>query len=378
MDPEIADEIRNYDKEFDLIRNLYDFIYMGKIFGIRIVIFIIDSDDPEFYFKPFNPDGIKPGSYKGMTQIDPYWMTPELGPEAAGDPASKYFYEPTWWRANAKRFHRSHLIIYRTCEVPDILKPTYFYGGIPLPQQIYERVYEAERMANEATQLALTKRSTVVHIDLAQAIANQAAIENKMQTWATYRDNYGVKLLGEKEVAEQFDTSLSDLDSVIMTQYQIVAGAAGVPATKLLSTQPKGFNATGEFDEANYHEMLSSLQKNNLTPLIERHHLILMRSEIAPNNGIEPFDTTVKWNPLDEATAIEKAEVEKTKAETDAILINAGVINGSDARERIISDSESCYSGLSNELNESEESGNTSNPDATPAEELVIGENEEV
>ena len=30
-----------------------------------------------------------------------------------------------------------------------------------------------------------------------------------------------------------------------MTQYQLAASVANVPATKLLGTQPKGFNATG-------------------------------------------------------------------------------------------------------------------------------------
>ena len=60
--------------------------------------------------------------------------------------------------------------------------------------------------------------------------------------WAGLRDNYGVKVIDkDAEDLTQFDTGLADLDVTIMTQYQLVAAIAGVPATKLLGTTPKGF-----------------------------------------------------------------------------------------------------------------------------------------
>ena len=65
-----------------------------------------------------------------------------------------------------------------------------------------------------------------------------------------------------------------------MTQYQLVAAAAGVPATKLLGTSPKGFNATGEFEESSYGEELESIQQHDLSPLVNRHHLLLIRSHV--------------------------------------------------------------------------------------------------
>ena len=145
---------------------------------------------------------------------------------------------------------------------------------------------------------------------------------------------------------QQFDTSLTDLDAVIMTQYQLVAAAANVPAVKLLGTSPKGFNTTGEFEEANYHEELESIQTHDLTPLIERHHLLLIRSEIAPKFNIAPFDTTVVWNSLDAMTAEEQAELNRKNAETGRILQESGAIDGADERQRIINDPDSGYTGL--------------------------------
>ena len=346
IDPKILDAIRKLDEDYRLNYNLIQLIDQGRIFGIRVAMFIVDSEDPDYYYNPFNPDGVTPGSYKGISQIDPYWVTPQLDSEAAGAPASIHFYEPTWWNIAGRLVHRTHLVVFKTEEVPDILKPTYIYGGVSIPQKIYERVYAAERTANEAPLLALTKRTDVIKTDLSQATAQGPSFVARIAQWVYNRNNYGIKVIGEEEEMQQFDTSLADLDAVIMTQFQLVASAANIPAQKLLGTTPKGFNATGEYEESSYHEELESIQAHDLTPLIERHHLLLIRSEICPLFGIKPFSTSVVWKPLDAMTAKELAELNKMKAETGNILSQAGAVDGYDERERIIADPESGYSGL--------------------------------
>lgn len=344
LDPEQADKLRAISKRMRLTENLVEAARFNRIFGIRIVLFVVDSTDTEYYEKPFNPDGVRPGTYRGMVQVDPYWVTPELSMRASSDPAAPDFYEPTWWRISGKRYHRTHLVVCRTSEMPDILKPTYLYAGLSVPQKIAERVYAAERTANEGPQLALSKRTTVMGTDLAAFLADQSAATQNLNVFAWFRDNFGVKVIDkESDQITQFETSLGDLDSVIMTQYQIVAAAANVPATKLLGTTPKGFNATGEYEEASYHEDLESLQAHILTPIIDRHNLLAIRSEVAPD---APFHTTVVWNSLDSMTAKEVAEVNKIEAETDAILVNAGAIDGFDVRNRLRADPDSGYNGI--------------------------------
>ncbi len=352
LSPEELDQIRDFDDKYQLQENMLQFVRMGRIFGIRICLYEVESDDPEYYEKPFNIDGVKPGSYRGMSQIDPYWVAPELDDNAASNPASRYFYEPTWWLVNGQRIHRTHLAIFRSNEVPDILKPTYFYGGVPLPQRIYERVYAAERTANEAPQLAMTKRLITLKVDLSQMGSNPDEFTKKLVDWTQFMNNYGVKVVGIDESVEQHDTSLADLDAVIMTEYQLVAAVAEVPATKLLGTTPKGFNSTGEFEEASYHEALESIQEHDLTPLVQRHHELLIKSELAPNN---PYSTTITWKPLDTPTAKELAEINEIKSRTGNMLINSGAIDGQEERERIIADPESGYDGLTGLAPEPEE-----------------------
>jgi hypothetical protein len=344
--PENATKIINYyDRKFLLNKHLEDFVYKGRIFGIRIALFKVESTDPDYYEKPFNLDGITPNSYKGIVQVDPYWCAPMLDGLSAAQPDSLHFYEPTWWIINGVKHHRSHLIIFRNSELVDLLKPSYLYGGIPVPQQIMERVYAAERVANEAPQLAQTKRTTVWMTDMEKFVSAGDKAISSLNDWSYYRDNYSLKI-GDKESDEfnQFDTTLADLDSVIMTQYQIVAAAANVPATKLLGTTPKGFNSTGEYEEASYHEELKSIQANHMTALAERHHELVMKSYIAPKFGY--IQTAVTWKPLDTPTALELAQTNLAKAQVGAALIASGAISSEDERARVAKDKESGYNEL--------------------------------
>lgn len=347
IDPAVLSKIKRGDKKFKIKKNLREFINFGRVFGIRIAIFKVDYGsqdlDDAAYARPFNIDGVRPGCYKGIVQVDPYWCSPELDAKASAQPDTMHFYEPTHWLINGRRYHYSHLVIYRHGSVADILKPAYLFGGVPVPQLIMERVYASERTANEAPLLALTKRTVIYKVDMTQFLSNLKEGLRRIADWAMFWSNNGVRVIDTGEEHEQKDTSLADLDGVIMTQYQLVAAAGEVPSTKLLGTAPKGFNATGEFDESSYHEMLESLQEHELTPFVERHHQLMIRSEIPEARDI---DTTVSWEPLDSPTAAEWAEINLKKAQTGAALVTSGAIDGEDERIRVANDKDSGYPSL--------------------------------
>lgn len=349
LDPKVLNYIQKLDKKFKVKKNLVEAVRKKRGYGIRVILFEVSSLDPDYYTKPFNIDGITPGSYKGISQVDPYWITPELNFDAAANPASIHFYEPTYWRINGVRYHRTHLIVLLRNEVPDVLKPTYFYGGIPLPQQIYERVYAAERTTNEGPQLALTKRLTVIEgVDMVAAMANPQKLQKNIDLMAYYRDNYGVHTLGAGESLKQVDTALADVDTVIMTQWQIACAIAEIPSTKALGLQAKGgIGNQGEYEEASYHEMLESIQEHDGEPILERHYELLMRSHIVPKFQLnQPIELGVRFSELDAETAKEFAERTALEAERDLHWAQSGAIDGVDIRQRLINDKESGYTGI--------------------------------
>ena len=227
VDEDVIAYIRRMDKKYKLRNNLQNAGYFNNVFGVRHVLFLVESDDPQYYEKPFNPDSIKPGSYKGMVQVDPYWLVPYLSTDEVSNPSSQHFYEPLHWKVPGRgKVHRSHFVILRGPEVADYLKPSYYYGGISLAQRIYERTYASERTANEAPQVAMSKRLNIRKVNLEQVAANPAAFEEAMTELVQYRDNFGVHVIDTKEEFEQYDSALTDFDATIMTQYQLVASIA--------------------------------------------------------------------------------------------------------------------------------------------------------
>lgn len=338
-DGDLPEKLKELDKKYHLDRNMREMIHFGRVFGVRYVLFRVMHTDPDYYKKPFNIDAVRRGSYMGMSQIDPQWVVPILGSKELQDPASPVFYEPEFFRIGDTTYHRSHFHIFIPTPVPDVMKPRYLYGGISVPQQIYERVYAAERTANEAPQLMMTKRLNGIKVSDA-ALANPAKLLENIGSWSAMRDNYGVMITGQGEEVYQHDTGLADVDSVTMTQYQLGASIAGVPATKILGTQPKGFNATGDYEAATYREELESLQTNDLLPLMEKHHALAKASA-----GLMG-ETKVSFEPLDSPTAADWADINNKKAVTAKTYFDMGALDGEDARNAIAKDKNSDFFGL--------------------------------
>lgn len=342
LDPKAAKFIERYDRAYNIKKHAVQFIRKGRIFGIRIALFKVRSSDPLYYEKPFNINGVLPGSYRGIVQVDPYWCAPMLDAESSADPVSAHFYEPTYWLINGKKYHRSHLCVYINDEVMDFMKPSYIYGGVPLPQQIMERVYAAERTANEGPMLAMTKRSTIMKVDAAKAMANKKNFDDTLNWWMALRDNYQVRVIDkEDEDIEQIDTALGDLDKIIMNQYQLVSAIARTPSTKLLGTQPTGFNSAGDYEEASYHEECESVQED-MSVLIQRHHQLTVKS-FMPGSGII---VDVEFNPLDAPTEAERADTNLKKAQATKLYFDMGAVDGVDVNEQIRNDPTSGFTGI--------------------------------
>ncbi|MDE9483840.1 DUF1073 domain-containing protein [Xenorhabdus bovienii] len=340
-DSDVIDRLKTRDKKYRINNAMKELVHFGRVYGGRIALFVVETANPkEWYENPFNPDGIQKGAYKGIRQIDPQWVTPELTADNVQDPASLNFYEPTYYRIGGRRYHKSHLVKFVPFPVPNVLKPMYNYFGVSVPERVYERVYASERTANEAPQLAMTKRLLTIGMADAEN-ADKDVIAENIAYFTSMRDNYGVQVTSNGDTVQQFDTSLADLDATIMTQYQLVAAAANVPATKLLGTTPKGFNTTGEYEEASYREELESIQANDLEDLLQRHYEILLRSE-----GLPIVDISISWQPLDSPTASEYAEIELKDSQTAANYANVGAVDGLDIRKKLASDKESSYFGL--------------------------------
>jgi hypothetical protein len=289
------------DKKYKVKKNMIRGVGMNNMFGIRHIMF--KNTDKNFdYSKPFNPDAFKNGKYAGISQIDPYWISPWLEAEDLNDPTSINFYDPEFWQVQGKKIHKSHM--------------------------------------NEAPQLTMTKRLNVRKVDLEKAQANKARFINNLKAANEYRDNYGQMVIGTGEELHQLETSLSDLDSVITSQYEIVCSIFDIPASKLLGTGHNGFS-TGETDEDYYISSLETLQGTDLEDIANAHY-----QRLIPSLFNESFDVEVVWKPLKVMSDKDLAEVNNLNSQTAVNEANIGAIDAVDERNRLIEDKNSGYSGM--------------------------------
>lgn len=333
-------EVEHSAEEFGLRETLKRAERLKKVFGYSLVIPEVEGVDMS---KPYTPDTPIPRkSYKGLTVIEPMWLVPQLGANGL-NPASRDFYNPEWYRIAQmdKRIHRSWCIKLIHAPVADRWKPAYFFGGVSLAQQIYTRVYAAETTANEAPNLAMTKRLRWITGSIENAVANPELIEERMRLLTELADNYSTVLVGEEGRVGQLDTTLTDFPELTMTQYQLAAAIAQIPVTKLMKTQVKGFDNSGNYERDDYNQSLVAIQHNDYTPLIQMHNQFFCRSEYGDNPAF-----TVRWNEIQLPSPKEAAEIRLIEAQRDAHLIHGGVISPDEAREKLRNDDQGGYTDL--------------------------------
>jgi hypothetical protein len=315
--------------------------YNKRVFGIGICVPCFESNSEtgknyiwDMLANPRNLDALNNKSifYTGMKVVDPYWLTPQFDEESGFNPASKDFYTPTWWQigTSKRRIHKSWCITVVNTIVSDILKPTYYYGGMPLPQMVMKRIYSADCVANEAQMLAMSKRLLVVDANVNKLVANPKEAAKVMDALKYARDNWGVFFKNPNTQVQQVDTYITEFNQLIMTQYQLVASLGQIPAPKLLKVMPTGFSDITELVWKDYAQHLNTIQENEYVPLLEAHYEYYTRKIEG-----KALDLEVVFNPVDVPTLKEKAEIEQIEAKADAEYINAGVMSPEEVRTAV-------------------------------------------
>ena len=328
-------KIKNICRDANIFKKTY-----GQI--LVVPTFNVDVDMSE----PFDIKKIKKGTYTGMQIIQPFWVTYQMGVEQLNRPDKAGFYEPEYYTIpNKAKIHKSWIIKLVNGVCPDILKPVYYYGGIPLTQMIYERVYCAEKVANEAPKLALTKRLLTIDGDVYNLTANSDSAYETLQTVASIRDNFGFMVKEKDTAVNQIDTSLTDFDALIMTQFQLVAAIAEMPVTKLMKTQLKGLANSGDYEMKDYAQNLKEIQESDFNRILLWHYQLLSLSEKGKDLNID-----IVWDEIDTPTALEQAQIESQQAQTDATYVGSGIIDATEVRTMLRSNDDSRFHNLSEEM----------------------------
>ena len=348
---ENAKKVRNItklmNKQYKICDVLRNFESDKRKYGVAYCIPVFKDGDDFDYSKPFNIDGIKKGSFVGMKVIEPIWLSYEFKDDGANSPASLNFYEPEWYRvANGNRIHKSWIVKKVYVPVSDLLKPTYYFGGISLTQMIYERIYCADKVANECPMLVMTKRLLVADANVQAMTADKKVAELTMEALNYFRDNFSVFFKNPNTQVSQIDTSLEGLPQVSMMQYQLAAAIAGMPVTKLLKNVPTGLQSTGDYEMDDYHELLGEIQKD-YESVLDFFFSIMTKSEYG-----KELDIKVTFNSLEVPKKDKQIQFESSLSSVVNTYLSAKVLTVPEVRKIIREQENGIFSGISAKMPE--------------------------
>lgn len=286
---------------------------------------------------------IKQGSLKRLKAIEPMWTAAQQ--YNADNPLNPNFYKPSMWFLFGKKIHDSRLITIVSRPVPDMLKPAYNFGGISLTQLIVPYVdnwLSSRQTVNELLRKFSTSGFKTEMGNMLSGGSDTNTLVNRAEIFNAFRDNFGALILDNKEEFFQFNVPLSGIDRLQSQAQEQMAAPTHIPLVKLFGITPSGLNATSEGEIQVWHEYLRAEQENVLDKPV---HKILQIVQLSLFGEIYD-DIVFEWNPLAEMTEEQQANVNKTKADTGAVLIEAGVIDNAEERTRIATDPMSGYNSL--------------------------------
>jgi len=262
----------------------------------------------------------------------------------SNDPLRGDWYRPSCWTVQAKRVHSTRLLTIISREVPDMLKPVYAFGGLSMSQMVKPYVDNWLKTRQSVNDIISSFSVFVLATNMQASLQGTGEdMWKRAELFNLVRDNRGLMMTDkETEEFQNVAVPLSGLDLLQAQSQEHMASVSHIPTVKLLGLQPAGLNADSEGVMRAFYDWVLSYQEAVLR---------------APIHTILGFVMLGLWGELDRTIGFRfrplwsldekgEAEVQKIKADTDAVHIDSGVIDAAEARSRLIDDPDSGYDDL--------------------------------
>lgn len=290
-----------------------------------------------------SPAKIAKGALVGFKVIDPVWTTPYL--YNSDNPMRPDFYKPTSWFVLGRQVHSSRLLNIVSREVPDLLKPSYNFGGMSMTQLaipyvnnwLKTRQAVANLIDGFSVPLFMTNMASILSGDTGDDVYRRVDVFNRVRT------NRGAWAVDKESEDFRFENvPLSGLDALQNQSLEQLSVVSGIPLVKLMGISPSGLNATADGEIRVFYDDMHSAQEAVFRDPIQTCLELIQLSEFGE---IDP-DITFSFVPLWQLSEKEQAEIRKLDADTGAVLIESSAISPQEERERVAADETNGYHSL--------------------------------
>jgi uncharacterized protein len=278
----------------------------------------------------------------GLKTVEAVWCYPSR--YVADNPLSAAWYNPQTWFVMGKEVHATRLLRFVGREVPDLLKPAYSFGGLALTQLGKPYVDNWLRTRQSVADIISVFSVFVLKTRMVDQInADPESFFRRLDLFTLTRDNRGVLAIDKDlEDFENIAAPLGTLDALQAQTQEHMAAVWGIPLVVLLGIQPAGLNASSEGELKVWREWINAYQEHLFRPHLTT---VINFVQLSLFGKVDP-EITFDFVPLEQLSEKEEAEVEKVRADTDSVLVEAGIVDREESRQRLADDPDSPYHGL--------------------------------
>lgn len=321
---EVESYSKVYDEVFKQIRGndkITNALKWARLYGGALII--LGAYDGEDLSKPLNPNGIKnfenlkivPRNnvmYGTMT-----WQTDSSKPNYGQvEMYPVEYYIGNQWKV--QYIHHSRVIELHGIEIPTsqatIIPVEFRYWGLSVFQRVQDRLKDLgtafSSLSEMFHELSIGKYKYSNLADIMSSAEGEKLVQNRLQAMDLMKSTFHSLIMDSEEDYIRDTASFGGVSEILYQFMMMTSASTGYPMTKLFGISPGGLNSTGDSDMYQYYDMVRANQMNKLLPIVERIVHIISEWKRVP----EP---KIVFNPLEQMTEKEQAELEEKKAMTE-------------------------------------------------------------
>lgn len=213
--------------------------------------------------------------------------------------------------------HKSRIIELHGISLPksgtSYIPAEYRYWGINCLQRVYDRLANLGgsfgSIANLLSEVSVGKYKMRDLADILSAPDGDKLVQHRIQSMDLMKSTFHSIFMDTEEDYTRENVAFGGVSDVMYQFMMLISACTGYPMTRLFGISPAGLNSTGEGDIYNYYDMVKAKQKTELKPIINRLVNLISQWRNLPVPEI-------LFNPLEQMTEKEEAELEAQKANT--------------------------------------------------------------
>ena len=360
------EKLEKEEKRLDIKRKLRKAIVQARLYGgSAIILGTMDGKANQ----PLDPDSLKLGGLKWIEVFHQFELSPG---NRIRDIESEWFNRPEYYQiatdvenvnkqgefAYGVQIHPSRVIPLTGNDLPDERMASNSQWGDSVLQSVDDAIKATQGVIGGISTMVVDAKLDVINIPgLTQKLSDPAASEKLISRFMLAnqaKSSVNSLLLDEKEIWNRKQTSFSALPQILQEYLTIAAGASGIPVSRLMGmARGKGLSGSeggGESDIRNYYDSISSVQRNEIGPVLAPLDECIIRSAL----GTRDDDIYYEWAPLWQLSDSEKATIALQKAQATQADVTMALINPDALRDarinQLIEDGQ--YPGLEDAIEE--------------------------